>query len=117
MGILYYIFAYWQFLWVSYEWFEALTARTTPYEYGKGNYTMAKPDNREDNVEKLQETVQNSVQNLEEAETYLAEHAEEISAEERSQIEAKNENRRESIEGMRHEIRDEAQAQQQNPDA
>lgn len=34
---------------------------------------MAKPDNREDNVEKLQSMVQNTIDNLEESERYLDE--------------------------------------------
>jgi small acid-soluble spore protein (thioredoxin-like protein) len=73
---------------------------------------MAKPDDRSDNVEKLQEAVQNTQRNLHEAEDYLDEHAEEISSEERQQIEAKNERREESIEGFREEIKDEAAYQE-----
>lgn len=69
---------------------------------------MAKPDNRADNVEKLQEAVQNSIDNLEESEAYLDEHAEEISGDEVQQIKQKNKNRKESIKGMRSEIKDEA---------
>jgi small acid-soluble spore protein (thioredoxin-like protein) len=72
---------------------------------------MAKPDDRSDNVEKLQNHVQNTIQNLEEAEDYLDEHAEEISETELNNIKEKNANRRESIEGMRNEIRDEASDQ------
>jgi small acid-soluble spore protein (thioredoxin-like protein) len=69
---------------------------------------MAKPDNRADNVEKLQSAVQNTIQNMEEADEYLAEFSDEISSEERSSIEEKNERRRASIAGMRREISDEA---------
>ncbi|MFC0214702.1 small acid-soluble spore protein Tlp [Paenibacillus chartarius] len=69
---------------------------------------MAKPDNRADNVEHLQESIQNTIENLEEAEDYLDEHADEISATEYEQIASKNERRRESIEGFRREIKDEA---------
>jgi small acid-soluble spore protein (thioredoxin-like protein) len=69
---------------------------------------MAKPDDRSDNVEKLQEMVQNTIDNLEEAEDYLDEHADEISPQERHAIEEKNENRRRSIRGFRNEIKDEA---------
>lgn len=69
---------------------------------------MAKPDNRADNVQKLQHAVQNTQRNLEEAESYLTEHAAEISETERSGIEAKNEHRRESMQSMRSEISDEA---------
>ncbi|EXX89813.1 spore protein [Paenibacillus darwinianus] len=69
---------------------------------------MAKPDDRSDNVEHLQEAVQNTVENLNEAEDYLSEHADEIGSAEQSRIEKKNENRRESIRGFRSEIKDEA---------
>lgn len=73
---------------------------------------MAKPDNRADNVEKLQEAVQNTQQNLTEAESYLSEHAEEIAGDEAEQIKQKNANREESMEGMREEIKDEARARE-----
>lgn len=71
---------------------------------------MAKPDNRADNVEHLQEHIEDTIQNLEEAEDYLDEHAEEISETERTAITAKNERRRASIEGMRSEVKDEAKS-------
>ncbi len=69
---------------------------------------MAKPDNRADNVEHLQKAVQNTLENLHEAEDYLSEHADEIGSTELNQIRSKNERRRESIQGFREEIKDEA---------
>jgi len=69
---------------------------------------MAKPDNRADNVEHLQQSIQNTEQNLQEAEQYLNEFSSEISSEERSQIEAKNNRREQSIQGFREEAQDEA---------
>ena len=69
---------------------------------------MAKPDNREDNVPRLQRMISNTIRNMREAEAYLDEHADEIGEEERKQIEAKNERRRQSLESLRAEIRDEA---------
>lgn len=69
---------------------------------------MAKPDNRADNVEHLQEHVQNTIENLRETEDYLAEHADEISPDEKQAIKEKNANRANSIQGMRSEIKDEA---------
>lgn len=69
---------------------------------------MAKPDNREDNVPRIQRAISNTIRNMREAEDYLDEHADEIGDEERRRIEAKNERRREAIEGLRDEIRDEA---------
>lgn len=67
-----------------------------------------KPDDRSDNVEKLQEMVHNTLENIEKAE----ESMETASPEQRRQIEAKNERRHESIEAMREEIKDEYRAQQ-----
>lgn len=61
------------------------------------------PDDRSDNVEKLQEMIHNTIENIEEAE----ESMKTASPEQRAQIEAKNERRRQSIEGMRQEIKDE----------
>jgi len=72
---------------------------------------MAKPDNRADNVEKLQEMLQDTEQNYREAEGYLAENAEEISPEERERVQEKNERREHSIAGFREEIKDEANDQ------
>lgn len=69
---------------------------------------MAKPDNRADNVDHLQEHVQNTINNLEEAEDYLSEHADEISSAELRDVKVKNEHRREAIQGYREEIKDEA---------
>lgn len=64
------------------------------------------PDDRSDNVEKLQEMIVNTIDNMEEAEAAL----EFANSEEKAQIEAKNERRRESIESMRLEVKDEARA-------
>lgn len=69
---------------------------------------MAKPDNRADNVEHLQQSIQNTEHNLREAEGYLNEFGSEITSEERSQIEEKNERRKSSIQGFRAEVKDEA---------
>jgi len=69
---------------------------------------MAKPDNRADNVDHLQEAVQNTLENLNEAEDYLAEHADEIGSTELNQVRSKNERRRESIQSFREEMKDEA---------
>lgn len=67
-----------------------------------------KPDDRSDNVEKLQDMVQNTLENIEESESSM----EFASAEEREQIKAKNKRREESIHGMREEIKDEASARE-----
>ncbi|MBU7318707.1 small acid-soluble spore protein Tlp [Paenibacillus oleatilyticus] len=73
---------------------------------------MAKPDNRADNVEHLQNSIDHTIENMNEAEGYLSEHADEISPQEREQIESKNERRRESLNAFRSEIKDEAEHQQ-----
>jgi small acid-soluble spore protein (thioredoxin-like protein) len=72
---------------------------------------VAKPDNRADNVEKQQKIVQNTIENLDESEEYLAENADEIAGQELSNLKNKNENRRDSIESVRNEIQDEASDQ------
>ncbi len=75
---------------------------------------MAKPDNRSDNVEKLQRSIQNTIQNFREGQDYLSEHADEISPQEKQQIKEKNEKRLHAIEGLREEIKDEAAHQRKS---
>jgi small acid-soluble spore protein (thioredoxin-like protein) len=66
------------------------------------------PDDRSDNVEKLQSMIVQTIENMDEAE----ESMEFANAEDLARIEAKNERRRESIASFRSEIKDEYQAQQ-----
>jgi small acid-soluble spore protein (thioredoxin-like protein) len=75
----------------------------------KGVMAMAKPDDRSDNVAHLQEHVQNTIDNLQESEDYLDEHADEISSEELNNLTDKNQNRRQSISSFREEIKDETE--------
>lgn len=63
-----------------------------------------KPDDRSDNVEKLQAMIQNTEDNIHKAEESLALTD---SEEQRQQIEAKNDRRRESIQSFKSEIKDE----------
>lgn len=70
---------------------------------------MAKPDNRADNEAHLQDHIDHTLANLHEAEDYLDEHADEIGADERHAIEAKNDRREESIKSFIAEKKDEAQ--------
>ncbi|HLU22954.1 small acid-soluble spore protein Tlp [Lederbergia graminis] len=65
------------------------------------------PDDRSDNVEKLQQAIHNTIENMEEAEATM----ELSNSKDSANIAAKNERRRESIEGMREEIKDEAASQ------
>lgn len=66
-----------------------------------------KPDGRSDNVEKLQQMIHDTYENIAEAE----EHAQWASGEDRENIKEKNERRRKAIEGFRDEIKDEVRNQ------
>ncbi|WP_106767701.1 small acid-soluble spore protein Tlp [Paenibacillus faecalis] len=74
---------------------------------------MPKPDNRENNVDRLQDAVQDTIENFREAKDYLNEFGDEISESEKEQILEKNERRKRSISGFREEIKDEAQHQRE----
>jgi len=69
-----------------------------------------KPDDRSDNVDKLQENINNTIQNIELAE-------ETMSAADNPQmkedISAKNQRREEALNNMRQEIKDESQDREQ----
>lgn len=69
---------------------------------------MAKPDDRSDNVEKLQNAIDNTVKNMCEAESFLTAHADEMNNQDRTDITAKNRRRADAIQGFREEIRDES---------
>ena len=61
------------------------------------------PDDRSDNVEKLQDMVQDTIQNIEKSHETLRF----TSGEDEQDKKEKNERRKEAIEGMRQEIKDE----------
>ncbi|MBD1224277.1 small acid-soluble spore protein Tlp [Virgibacillus halodenitrificans] len=63
----------------------------------------SKPDDRSDNVEKLQSMVQDTIENIEEAHETMKFSSEE----EKQKIQEKNKRREQSIKGMRAEIKDE----------
>jgi small acid-soluble spore protein (thioredoxin-like protein) len=69
-----------------------------------------KPDDRSDNVEKLQSMIHNTEENIQAAEESLKFTDSDT---QRQQIEAKNERRKESIDSFRSEIKDEASNQNQ----
>jgi len=71
-------------------------------------YQRPNPDDRSDNVEKLQDMVQNTIENIEKAEETM----QFSSPEEREKIKVKNERREEAIAAMREEIKDEARARE-----
>ncbi len=66
------------------------------------------PDDRSDNVEKLQNMIHNTIENMDRAEEAM----ETASPEQREQIAIKNEHRRESLASMRREVKDEYRHQQ-----
>lgn len=72
---------------------------------------MAKPDDRSDNVERIAHAIDNTMENLREAEDFVKAHAGEMNPEDETDIKAKNERRKEAISGMREEIKDEAHQQ------
>jgi small acid-soluble spore protein (thioredoxin-like protein) len=65
-----------------------------------------KPDDRSDNVEKLQDMVKNTIGNMEAAEETMAF----LDGNEKEVLRQKNERRKKSLEGFRQEILDEAAA-------
>lgn len=69
-------------------------------------YNKPKPDDRSDNVKKLQKMVQNTIYNMEASEDTMA-HS---SRKDRDAIKAKNARRQDSIDSMRRELHDEAAA-------
>lgn len=66
-------------------------------------HNQPNPDDRSDNVEKLQKMIHNTIENMHEAE----ESMKTASEEQRLQIKEKNQRRLESIAAMREEIKDE----------
>ncbi|MCA1038020.1 small acid-soluble spore protein Tlp [Bacillus infantis] len=68
------------------------------------------PDDRSDNVEKLQSMIVHTIENMQEAEASM----EFANEEDKKRIEAKNERRRDSLDAFRSEVKDEYRAQQDN---
>ncbi|MFZ5591156.1 MAG: small acid-soluble spore protein Tlp [Bacillota bacterium] len=66
---------------------------------------MAKPDDRSDNIRKMQEMIDNTIENMHEAGETL--HNTRLTGEQRAAIEAKNRRREEAIRNFRAEIKDE----------
>ena len=64
-----------------------------------------KPDNREDNVERIQENIDCTIRNIREGEELIEETD---NSQIKEQIEAKNERREQALDAMRAEIKDEA---------
>ncbi|QOY34808.1 small acid-soluble spore protein Tlp [Anaerobacillus isosaccharinicus] len=71
---------------------------------------MAKPDNRYNNAERLEQMVNNTIENLEEAHKTL--QNEDLNKADRDAIEAKNARREQSIDSFKAEIEDEVAARE-----
>jgi len=66
-----------------------------------------KPDNRKNNVARIQKNINNTIQNVEMAEDMMQLSSDKT----KKDLKEKNERRRDAIEGMRSEIKDEANFQ------
>lgn len=71
--------------------------------------TRPKPDDRRDNVERIQENITNTIINYRQTKDLINKVDNE---EERQNLIAKNERRENAIKGMREEIREEAKARE-----
>ena len=69
------------------------------------------PDNRHDNVEKIQQHINNTIQNMELADQKIAQTD---NPKTEAELEAKNKRREQALQGLRREIKDEADAKAQN---
>ena len=65
------------------------------------------PDDRSDNVERIQENINHTIRNMELAEDMMDKTPDSKS---KKDLEEKNERRRDALEGFRREIKDEADA-------
>lgn len=70
---------------------------------------QAKPDDRRDNVERIQENINHTVQNMRRADEMIDETSDDTM---RENLKEKNDRREEALKGMRNEIRDEATARE-----
>jgi len=75
------------------------------------NDNRPNPDNREDNVERIQKNINYTIKNMEAAEEMIAETSDEKM---KKTLSGKNERRRQALDGMRSEIRDEANAKKED---
>jgi small acid-soluble spore protein (thioredoxin-like protein) len=71
------------------------------------NNNKPKPDDRSDNVDKIQFNIDKTIQNYNLAEEFIAKTDDERM---KKELEEKNERRLDALSGMRDEIRDEASA-------
>lgn len=69
----------------------------------------AKPDDRRDNVDRIQKNIDHTIENMRKADETMEETSDDTA---RKALREKNDRRKEALEGMRHEIRDEASARE-----
>jgi small acid-soluble spore protein (thioredoxin-like protein) len=72
---------------------------------------MAKPDNRKDNVARIQNNIDNTIANYRETKDKIKLVDDPT---QKRELEAKNERREQSLESMKEEIKDEAMARKNN---
>ncbi len=72
---------------------------------------MSNPDNREDNVERIQENIDMTIRKIELADEMIEKTDNPQTKEE---LRAKNERREQALDGLRKEIKDEADAREKN---
>jgi len=73
-----------------------------------GGIILSNRDNGDDHNDHLQDQINHTFENLRDAENYLDEHADDISDDEKDNIESKNDRRKESINDLKAAKRDEA---------
>jgi small acid-soluble spore protein (thioredoxin-like protein) len=71
----------------------------------------ANPDDRSDNVERLQKNINFTIRNMEAADEMIAKTPD---GKTKQELKDKNDRRRQSLDGFRREIRDEAHARNKN---
>jgi len=72
---------------------------------------VAKPDDRTDNVQRIQRAIDNTIARVRESEDFLAAHKNEFSQKDEQAILEKNQRREQAVGGFREEIQDEAEHQ------
>lgn len=75
---------------------------------------MAKPDDRSNNPERIEDNIWDTKKRMDETQNYVNEHGQEISEQQKQQFKEKNQRREESIDGLRNELQDEVEDQQRN---
>lgn len=78
---------------------------------GGGDILKINPDNRKDNVERIQRNISMTIRNMELADEMMEKTDD---SKTKKELRAKNERREQALKGMRKEIKDEADARENN---